>query len=84
MQLSPEMMGFTVGLIIGLLDFMALTFVKKRLDARAPDHNASPGEQRRIGSLLNLAALGSLIMFPLIGYFAGPYVFSPGLTGGGG
>ncbi len=84
MDASPQMLGLAVGLVIGLLDYLALTFIARRLKERAPQHDTTPEETRRVTGLIKTAAIGSLILFPLIGYFAGPYVFPGSLNGGGG
>lgn len=84
MESSPAIMGLMIGLLIGLLDFIALRFIRQRLMARAPGHGASNEEKQTVSAFLDIAAYGSLILFPLIGYFAGPYVFPAGLNGGGG
>ena len=69
-MIEPAILGALIGLVFGLVDFVLLGYVaKKRAEQR-------PAE--RLGSNLGLtvARVSQLIMFPVIGWFAGPVIAS--------
>ncbi len=79
MEMTPSLMGLAVGAIIGLIDYIVLTFMGRKMLEKASDHEAGPQETKNVVGFFKLAAIGSLILFPIIGYFAGPYVFGTSL-----
>lgn len=84
MEMTPHLMGMTVGFTIGLMDYILLTFMGRRLMKKAEQHQASQDEQTNVARLIKAAAIGSLILFPIIGYFVGPYIFEGALSNVGG
>ncbi len=84
MDMTPSNMGLAIGLAIGLIDYFMLTFMGRKLASQAADHDASPKDARKVERNFKTLALISLILFPIIGYFAGPYVFGTIAVNGGG
>ena len=84
MEMTPSMMGLAVGAIIGLIDYIVLTFIGRKMLEKAPDHEAGPQETKQVIDFFKMAAIGSLILFPIIGYFAGPFVFGSFVESAGG
>ncbi|GJM00275.1 MAG: hypothetical protein DHS20C07_19540 [Methyloligella sp.] len=75
LEMTPSLMGLAVGAAIGVLDYIVLTFIGNQMAKKAIDHEASQQETRQVTGFMRNMALISLIIFPIIGYFAGPYVF---------
>ena len=75
MEMTPSMMGLAVGAIIGLIDYIVLTFIGGKMLEKAHDHEAGRQETKQVIGFFKIAAIGSLVLFPIIGYFAGPFVF---------
>lgn len=73
--MTPALLGLCIGAAIGLLDYVVLTFIGKKMAAKAIDHEATPNETKQVSSFMSILALISLILFPIIGYLTGPYVF---------
>lgn len=72
---TPEFLGLYLGLAVGLLDYIVLTVMGQQMVKRAKEHNATPEETRSVTGFMRLLGILSLIAFPIVGYFAGPYVF---------
>ena len=72
---SPAMMGFYLGVAVGLLDYIVLTVMGKYMVKRGMEQGAKPEEMKQVTGYMRGLALLSLIAFPIVGYFAGPYVF---------
>ena len=72
---SPEIMGASLGLAVGLLDFIVLKWMAGKMVSRAVEHDATRDELMSVTRFMNAMALISLILFPIIGYFTGPYIF---------
>ncbi|GJM01989.1 MAG: hypothetical protein DHS20C08_04900 [Rhodomicrobium sp.] len=72
---SPAILGLYLGLAIGLLDYIVLTVMGQMMVKRGIEKNAKPEEMRQVTRFMRTLALLSLIAFPIVGYFAGPYVF---------
>ena len=69
-MIGPAILGALIGLAFGIVDFVLLGYVaSKRAQGR-------PAE--RLGSNLGLTVVrvSQLLMFPLIGWFAGPVIAS--------
>ena len=69
-MIEPAILGALIGLVFGIVDFVLLGYVARKR-----------GEQRpaeRLGSnlALTVARVSQLIMFPVIGWFAGPVIAS--------
>lgn len=82
--MSPQLMGLGIGGAIGLLDYLVLTFIGNKMVEKAKEHNASPAETSQVTTFMRTMALISLVLFPILGYFAGPYVFGASLESVGG
>jgi|GEM_PF-1308952 len=74
-EMTPSLMGLAVGAAVGVLDYIVLTFIGNKMAKKAVEHEATPNETRQVTSFMRNMGLISLILFPIIGYFAGPYVF---------
>lgn len=72
---SPAMMGLFLGLAVGLLDYIVLTVMGNYMAKRGLEQGAKPEEVKQVTGYMRGLALLSLIAFPIVGYFAGPYVF---------
>jgi len=75
LEMTPSLMGLAVGAAIGVLDYIVLSFIGNQMAKKAIQHETTPEETRQATSFMRTLALISLIIFPIIGYFAGPYVF---------
>ena len=75
MEMTPSIMGLGLGLAVGLLDYIVLTFMGNKMVEKAKEHDASTDETRQVTRFMRTLALISLVLFPIVGYFAGPYVF---------
>lgn len=84
MEMTPSMMGLAVGAIIGLIDYIVLTFIGRKMLEKAREHEAGRQETKQVIGFFKIAAIGSLILFPIIGYFAGPFVFGSFVESAGG
>lgn len=73
--MTPALMGLALGAFVGILDYVVLTLIGNHMVKRAKEHEASPEETRQVTNYMRNLGLISLIIFPIIGYFAGPYVF---------
>ena len=67
---EPAILGALIGLVFGIVDFVLLGYVARKRGERRP--------AERLGSNLGLtvARVSQLIMFPVIGWFAGPVIAS--------
>jgi hypothetical protein len=65
-MMSPALIGGLVGLAFGVADYFLLGFIK--------DQAGRNGVEPRRLRALDMARLLQLVMFPAIGFFAGPYV----------
>lgn len=72
---TPALMGLYLGLAVGLLDYIVLNFIGHMMAKKGREQNASPEDMRKVTGYMRGLGLISLIIFPIIGYFAGPYVF---------
>lgn len=82
--MTPALMGLAVGVAIGILDYIVLSVIGNQLAKRAIEHEATPEETRKVVGYMRSLALISLILFPIAGYFAGPYVFGETIESVGG
>lgn len=82
--MSPEMMGLLLGLVVGFLDFVVLALMANKLVSKAKASGASDREMTNVTQFMRGIGLFSLIAFPIIGYFLGPYFFETSFTGAGG
>ena len=76
MMSSPPIMGLSLGFAIGLLDFIVLEWMARTMVARAQEQGASDEEMQKVTRFMRTMAYLSLILFPIIGYFVGPYAFA--------
>ncbi|MEC5289882.1 hypothetical protein VSX64_03620 [Aurantimonas sp. C2-6-R+9] len=67
---DPALIGALVGLAIGLADFFVLGYV---IDAMA---RRRPSERVGAGAALNIARVSQFVLFPVVGWFAGPVIAS--------
>lgn len=67
---DPAIIGALVGFVIGLADFFVLGYV---IDAMA---KRRPSERVGAGVALNVARISQLVLFPVVGWFAGPVIAS--------
>ena len=67
---EPAIIGALIGLAIGVVDFFILGYVRQWLGRRRP------AERLGAGMALNVARVSQLIIFPIVGWFAGPVVAS--------
>jgi len=65
------MTGAWLGAALGLLSFAVLRWAATRMEQGAPDEH-----KRRSASLIRMTALADLMLFPVIGYVAGPVVLN--------
>lgn len=78
MMATPAIMGLSLGLAIGLLDFIVLEWMARSMVTRAAEQGASDEERKKVTLFMRTMAYLSLILFPIIGYFVGPYAFASG------
>jgi len=74
MDMTPSQMGFAIGAAIGLIDYIILTYLGRKLVKQAAAKDVPPHEARKVEKSFKAMALISLILFPIIGYFSGPYI----------
>ena len=82
--MTPALMGLALGAAVGLLDYIVLSFIGNQMAKKAIEHEATPEETRKVTNFMRNLGLISLIIFPIVGYFAGPYVFSSSIESVGG
>ena len=70
MTADPAIIGALVGLAFGIADFVMLGYMRAEMRRR------SPTERLGAGFALNVARFSQLILFPVVGWFAGPIVTS--------
>ncbi len=83
-MMSPAYLGLSLGLAIGLLDFVVLEWMARKMVVKGIEHGASREEQRSIPRFIRTMGIMSLILFPIIGYVVGPHVFGTPVTRAGG
>ena len=71
MILNPAMIGALVGAILGFIGFISLRAVADRVET-----SAEANDPKTAASVLRIAAIGDLILFPVVGYFVGPLVLT--------
>ncbi|MBU1213133.1 MAG: hypothetical protein KJ587_17960 [Alphaproteobacteria bacterium] len=71
MTLSPAMLGALVGAILGLIGFVSLRAVADRVETMKGTNDPKTAAQ-----VLRIAAIGDLIIFPVVGFFVGPLLLS--------
>lgn len=67
--MSPALIGAIVGAVFGLMGYASLRAIAARLDG----FGATP-EKRRTAGILRMVAITDLILFPIVGYVAGPMI----------
>jgi len=70
-MLSPAMIGALAGAVLGLIGFVSLRVMATRIE-NMKDAN----DPKTASKVLRIAALGDLILFPIVGYFIGPLVLN--------
>ncbi|MBU2581062.1 MAG: hypothetical protein KJ622_05020 [Alphaproteobacteria bacterium] len=71
MSLSPAMLGALVGAGLGMIGFLTLRAVADRIE------NMKGGnDPKTAAKVLRIAALGDLIIFPVVGFFVGPMLLN--------
>ena len=75
LEMTPALLGLSLGAAVGVLDYIVLIFIGNQMAKNAIEHEATPADTRQGTSFMRYLGLISLIIFPIIGYFAGPYVF---------
>jgi len=71
MTLSPAMIGALAGAVLGVIGFISLRVMATRIE------NMKEGnDPKTAANVLRIAALGDLILFPVVGYFIGPMVLN--------
>jgi hypothetical protein len=66
--MSPALIGGLAGLAVAIVDYFILGHLK-----REQERNGM--EQRRLRAV-DIARIIQLVAFPVIGFFAGPYIFA--------
>ena len=66
--MSAALTGAWIGAVLGLASFAALRWVAARME------RSGQAQQQRSAGLMRAVAVADLVMFPIIGYFAGPMV----------
>jgi hypothetical protein len=69
--LSPALTGAWIGAALGLLSFAVLRWAATRMEGHDADEH-----KKRSASLIRMTALADLMLFPVIGYVAGPMVLN--------
>ncbi len=67
---DPAVIGALIGLAIGVVDFFILGYVREMIGRRRSS------DRLGAGMALNVARISQLILFPVVGWFAGPVVAS--------
>ncbi len=71
MTLSPAMLGALVGAVLGLIGFASLRAVAARIE-----NMKGANDPKTAAKVLRIAAIGDLILFPIVGFFVGPLVLN--------
>ncbi len=71
--LSPAMTGAVIGLALGLFNYVILRTVSGSLGEKQGTVQREGGT----GSVLRVAALADLVIFPIAGYAIGHFFFTP-------
>lgn len=71
MTLSPAMIGALVGAVLGIIGYISLRSVADRIE-----NLKGTNDPKTAAKVLRIAALGDLIIFPVVGYLVGPMVLS--------
>jgi uncharacterized membrane protein required for colicin V production len=66
---DPALLGALIGLAVGIANFAMLTFIRAH---RTPE-SQDPWWIRKLG--YDVVRYGELVLFPLIGWFAGSFFF---------
>ena len=82
--MTPALMGLALGAVVGILDYVVLSMIGNHMAKKAKEHDATPEETRQVTNYMRNLGLISLIIFPIIGYIAGPYVFGSSIESVGG
>lgn len=73
--LSPALLGGLIGLVFGIVGFLALRRAADKIDERSAADGPVGGQQSTTAKIVRLAALFDLVFFPALGYFVGPLAF---------
>lgn len=68
-MLSPAIIGALVGAVLGFAGFISLRMVADRVEL-----NKDATDPKTAAQVLRIAAIGDLIIFPVVGFFVGPMV----------
>ena len=71
MTLSPAMLGAIAGAVLGLIGFISLRTIAHRVETMKGGN-----DPKTAANILRIAALGDLIIFPVVGFFIGPMLFN--------
>lgn len=71
MSLSPAMIGALVGAVLGILGYISLRSVADRIE-----HMKGTNDPQTAAKVLRIAALGDLVIFPVVGFFVGPMLLN--------
>jgi hypothetical protein len=69
-MMEPALIGALAGLVLGIVDFMILGYVRSRRD------RPHGGKGDPAGLALNVARYSQLVLFPVVGWFAAPIIAS--------
>ncbi|MCH9806434.1 MAG: hypothetical protein K0U74_01760 [Alphaproteobacteria bacterium] len=69
--MSPAMIGALVGAVLGVAGFISLRMVADRVEA-----SKDATDPKTAASVLRIAAIGDLVIFPVVGYFVGPMLIN--------
>ncbi|KUO58078.1 MAG: hypothetical protein APF80_08630 [Alphaproteobacteria bacterium BRH_c36] len=71
MTLSPAILGALVGAVLGIVGLISLRAVADRVE-----NMKGTNDPKTAAQVLRIAALGDLILFPVVGFFVGPMLFT--------
>ena len=71
MSFSPAMLGALAGAVLGLIGFVSLRAVADRIETMQ-----GTNEPKTAAQVLRIAALGDLILFPVVGFIVGPMLLN--------
>ncbi len=72
--MSPSMMGVVVGVIFGGISYFVVRMIADNIETAKRSEDSKPDERRKTAEILRKVAGFDLLVFPVIGYFVGPYI----------
>ncbi len=72
--MSPSMMGVVVGVIFGGISYFIVRMIADNIEFAERSDESEPDERRKTAAILRKVAGIDFLVFPVIGYFVGPYI----------